>query len=382
MHTHRLFILAVSFLLGLTATLCAEEPAQQPQRKRRILCNYDGWGVLLDRKGSKTHVAITVDDLKEAVREVTEEGSQVDTVLICVNARVMYYPTKVGTVLGELATAEERAKWTPVDKLWLANFQKFFADGNDPWAIMLAEARKRGVEGLLSFRMNDMHQGSILDTKFWRDHPEFRRGRGLDFGHQEVRDHTFLLIQEAVQRYDCDGIELDFNRFPKYFKEGTTAERIAKMNKLVKRIREMLDREGKKRNRRLVLGVRAPSRYPGYSGPPTYQDSLRHGCDPAIWSKNGWIDFLTISRFSRVSYDLPMATWKKLVPEVPIYGSIAGADAKTKQPLTPKDYRRAARKIWDDKGDGIYLFNFLLTRPRNEPLFGVLEELGDRNVSE
>ena len=174
MHIDRLFILAVSFLLALTSPLCAGEPAQRQHRKRRILCNYDGWGVLLDRKGSNKHVAITVNDLKEAVREVTEEGSQVDTVLLCVNARVMYYPTKVGTVLGELATAEQRAKWTPVDKLWLANFQRFFADGYDPWAIMLEEARERGVEGLLSFRMNDMHQGEILDTKFWRDHPEFR----------------------------------------------------------------------------------------------------------------------------------------------------------------------------------------------------------------
>jgi hypothetical protein len=99
-HTNRLFIPVVSFLLALTSTLCAEEPAQQQHRKRRILCNYDGWGVLLDRKGSKKHVAITVNDLKEAIREVTEEGSQVDAVLLCVNARVMYYPTKVGTVLG------------------------------------------------------------------------------------------------------------------------------------------------------------------------------------------------------------------------------------------------------------------------------------------
>ena len=99
-------------------------------------------------------------------------------------------------------------------------------------------------------------------------------------------------------------------------------------------------------------------------------------------SKNGWIDFLTISRFSRVSYDLPMASWKKRVPEIPVYGSIAGADAKTKQPLTPKDYRRAARHIWDEKGDGIYLFNFLLTRPASEPLFEVLEQLGDPHVAE
>ena len=212
MHAHRLFILAIVFLLALTSTLCAKEPVQ---RKRRILCNFDGCSTLFTRKGSKKPEAITADDLKAAIREVTEEGSQVDTVLLCVNAQVMYYPTKVGTMLGTLSTAEERAKWLPANRQWFDNLQKFVADDVDPWAIMLAEARARGVEGLLSFRMNDAHHDAILDTKLWKDHPKFRlQGHALDFGYQEVRDHTFLLIQEAVQRYDCDGIELDFNRFP------------------------------------------------------------------------------------------------------------------------------------------------------------------------
>jgi len=99
--------------------------------------------------------------------------------------------------------------------------------------------------------MNDGHAQEILETKFWVDHPEFHcfnpdQGHTLDYGHKEVRDHMFLLIQEAVQRYDCDGIELDFNRFPIFFKDGTPGEqRIAKMNELVGRIRKMLDKEGK-----------------------------------------------------------------------------------------------------------------------------------------
>jgi len=37
----------------------------------------------------------------------------------------------------------------------------------------------------------------------------------------EVRDYTVGLIDEAMRRYDCDGIELDFNRFPTFFKVGS-----------------------------------------------------------------------------------------------------------------------------------------------------------------
>ncbi len=371
-----LFMLTVSFLVAQPSTLRADEPVEQPPRKRRILCNFDGCSTLFTRKGSKKPEAISANDLKAAIREVTEAGSQVDTVLLCVNAQAMYYPTEVGTMLGTLSTAEERAKWLPADRQWFDNLQTFVANDIDPWAIMLAEARKRGVEGLLSFRMNDAHQKAILDTTFWKDHPEFRlQGHALDFAHQEVRDHIFLLIQEAVGRYDCDGIELDFNRFPTYFKDGTTDERIEKINELVKRIRTMLDREGKKRNRRLVLGVRPPS---SYTGSLTYEDSLAIGCDPVIWSKNGWIDFLTVSRFLSVTYDLPVAPWKKLVPEVPVYGCIEITDSESGGALTPKLYRRAARKIWDDGANGIYLFNFLITREGGrEPSFEVLTELGN-----
>lgn len=288
MHAYRLFSLAVSFLITLASTLCANEPAQQQQsklhRERRILCNYDGTSTLFTRKGSQGPMLITVDDLKEAIREVAEEGSQVDTVLLNVIAQAMYYPTKVGTMIGTLSTAEDRETWTPADRQWHESLRHFLDNGIDPFAVMLAEAKRLKLEALLSFRMNDGHQMAILETKFWAEHPEFHlfhpdQGHTLDYGHQEVRDHMLLQIEEAVQRYDCDGIELDFNRFPIFFNEKTSGEqRVAKMNKLVGRIRKMLDVEGKKRNRHLVLGVRPPSE--NYTVPSTYEGSLKVGCDP------------------------------------------------------------------------------------------------------
>jgi hypothetical protein len=381
MRRYCLLILTGGFLLAPISAIRAEKP---PARQRRILCNYDGTSTLFTRKESQGPVPITVEDLKEAIREPSYKGSQVDTVLICVCAQVMYYPTKVGTMLGALSTAEDRKKWAPGQRQWYRNLKHFHDNSIDPWAVMLAEAKRRKLEALLSFRMNDGHgHVPILHTKFWVDHPECRyQGHTLDYGRKEVRDHMFLQIQEAVQRYDCDGIELDFNRFPILFKDGTTQERVAKMNELVGRIRKMLDEEGKKRNRRLVMGVRPPS--PNYSSPATYEGSLKHGCDPVAWMKNGWIDFVTVSRFLHVTYDLPVADWKKVITEIPVYGCIEIVDDKTGAALTPKQYRRAARHIWDEGADGIYLFNFFITRetPSTEPVFEVLKDLGDPGVTE
>ena len=360
--------------------------AEKPVRQRRILVNYDGGSTLYSRKGSQGPVRLTAEDLREAIREVSFEGSQVDTVLLCVNAQVMYYPTKVGTMLGSLATPEEKKKLPRNIQQWIANLNHFVKRGIDPWAVMVAEAKRQKREVLLSFRMNDGHDGVHLETRFWRDNKKFHcfdpgQGHTLNYGHKEVRDHMFLLIQEAVRRYDCDGIELDFNRFPILFKGGTTTERIAKMNSFVRRLRTMLDAEGKKRKRRLVLGVRPPTE--NYDVPATYQGSRKVGCDPVAWARNGWIDFVTVSRFLSVTFDLPVAPWKKLITEVPVYGCIEIVDKKNGVALTPRQYRRAAQHIWSEKADGVYLFNFLITREGStEPAFEVLKQIGSPDVVE
>ena len=360
--------------------------AEKPVRQRRILVNYDGGSTLYSKKGSQGPVRLTAEDLREAIREVSFEGSQVDTVLLCVNAQVMYCPTKVGTMLGSLATPEEKKKLPRNIQQWIANLNHFVKRGIDPWAVMVAEAKRQKREVLLSFRMNDGHDGVHLETRFWRDNKKFHcfdpdQGHTLNYGHKEVRDHMFLLIQEAVRRYDCDGIELDFNRFPILFKGGTTTERITKMNGFVRRLRTMLDAEGKKRKRRLVLGVRPPTE--NYDVPATYQGSRKVGCDPVAWARNGWIDFVTVSRFLSVTFDLPVAPWKKLITEVPVYGCIEIVDKKNGVALTPRQYRRAAQHIWSEKADGVYLFNFLITREGStEPAFEVLKQIGSPDVVE
>jgi len=378
-------ILFTAVLGGSLADLAvAAEPDRSP-RQRRIIYNFDGDSCMFTRAGGKGPVAITVDDLKTLIKEITYEGSQVDTMLVCINAQVMYYPTKVGTMRGTQCTPEQRIKWPAGQKQRFENMKRFFDAGIDPYAVMLAAAKRRGLEALLTFRMNDAHGNDFLRTKFWTDHPKMRLGGGgaLDFAHAEVRNYVFGLIHEAVQRYDCDGIELDFQRFPTFFNSGTTEERTAKTNSLVKRVRKMLDEEGKKRKRHLVLAARIPSDYGRM--PPSYDTSRKIGCDPAAWAKNGWVDFLTVAEFLHVRYDLPIAPWKKLISEVPIYGSIECAEGgPEKNYLTPEKYRRAARHLWEDGADGIYLFNFFCLRElgadAREPPFEVLKELGGRNL--
>ena len=156
-------------------------------RARRVLYNFDGDSGMFTRAGGKGPAAITRDDLERAIAEVAYDGSRVDTILVCVNAQVMYYPTSVGTMRGTVSTPEERQHWPDSEKQRFENLRRFFDAGVDPYAVMLAEARRRGREALLTFRVNDAHGNDFLRTRFWEDHPDCRLGKGaLDFGREEV----------------------------------------------------------------------------------------------------------------------------------------------------------------------------------------------------
>lgn len=353
----------------------------QARKQRRVLYNFDGDSCLVTRANSKGPVALDVEDLKRLVEEVAYDGSQVDTVLVCINAQVMYYPTHIGTMRGTNSTPEERAKWPASERQRFENVAAFFHSGVDPYAVILAEAKARGREALFSFRMNDDHGTDFLRTALLAEHPEWRLGTkqyqgsgAMDFAQAEVRTYTFRLIREAVMRYDCDGIELDFNRFPTYFKDGTTDERVTLMNDLVQSVREMLDKVGELRERKMVLAVRVPSNY-GRT-PPTPETAREIGCDVRAWVENGWVDFVTVSEFLFERGDLPIAAWKQAITKVPVYGGIECTRGGGEKNLTAEEYQAAARKLVSEGVDGVYLFNFFTSRELGaeayEPPFGVL----------
>ena len=170
-HFHRRAVWSIISTFLIVPTAFFAMAADQPRSSRRVLYNFDGDSCLSTKANSKGPVPITVDDVRKLIEEVASDGSQVDTVLVCINAQVMYYPTKIGTMRGALSTPEEREKWPASEKQRFQNLKNFFDAGVDPYAIMLEETRRRGKEALLTFRMNDDHGNDFLRTQFRVDHP-------------------------------------------------------------------------------------------------------------------------------------------------------------------------------------------------------------------
>src|SRR5258708_39231494 len=113
-------------------------------------------------------------------------------------------------------------------------------------------------------------------------------------------------------------MEVEFNRFRTFFKDGTTEERVAKMSSLVERVRKLLNDVGRARGRRLVLSVRPPSNL-GRT-PPTPDTARQLGCDVPAWVKNGWGDFVAASELLHELGDLPTGFLQTTVTTVPGYG--------------------------------------------------------------
>jgi hypothetical protein len=105
-------------MLGLLLVSgCSEVDAAPAQR--RILYNLDGDSCMTLKAGRKGPGPIDTADLRRIVEELTAKGSQVDTLPVCINAQVLYFPTRVGTLRGTLSTPEEREKWPEGERLLL-----------------------------------------------------------------------------------------------------------------------------------------------------------------------------------------------------------------------------------------------------------------------
>ncbi len=95
-----------------------------------------------------------------------------------------------------------------------------------------------------------------LSQPLWRRLEMLRQGapgyfaRALDYAHPEVRDHYRALIVETLERYDVDGLELDFMREPYLFSAGKEPEGRLLLTAWLREIRGLVDTATKRRGHR------------------------------------------------------------------------------------------------------------------------------------
>jgi hypothetical protein len=250
-------------------------------------------------------------------------------------------------------------------------------EGVDYPARMIGRSRHHGISPWISLRMNDVHVNGNLDhpihSDFWRKPELFRKGhpgyyaRALDYGHAEVRGHYQALIVETLERYDIDGLELDFMREPYLFSKGKEQEGRLILNEWLRGIRTLVDEAAKRRGHAVKLGVRVPS------SPDTAQGL---GLDAPTWAREGLVDLVVVTpRWSTIDFTLPIGRWRELLGD---RVTLAGGLEVNYQPylgipnrmVTKEEATGAAIGVWSGGADVVYLFNYF---QNNHPNWSIPE---------
>lgn len=289
------------------------------------------------------------------------------------------------------------AIWDPVDGKppqgrWPENARRLAESGLDIYAIWIARCREKGVSPWLSMRMNDIHDvdnlSSYLHSSFWRDRPEFWRvpkgspspwqNRAMNYAHAEVRQHQMAFVLELLERYDPDGLELDWMRFGWHLTPGHEREEGLYLTEFVREVRNLTRIWSDKRGHTIHLGVRVPAHPDAAAG---------LGMDGVLWAREELIDLLVPCPFwSSSDFDIPVELWKerlgdavKTVSVIPAleYNARSWPGGQAVANTLESAYGFAA-SAWNRGADGIYLFNWMdsETQPVNAESYRILLQRG------
>jgi len=346
-------------------------PAWLPHGSRRLLYNNDG-----------SNIPMAYDTLtpqRAYTRIDPFAGIGVTTFLHNPNpGQNMGYPSRMAPMYHWDTTDNALRGWPLLGKRMSDNFARLVRDSIDPVGLVLDRAKLRGMESFITFRMNELHDvdkpESPLLGPFWKQHPEWRVGgyagwgkEALNYAVPEVRNYYFALLKEVVERYDLDGLELDFMRFPYYFpyKADSMRSYAAIMTEFVERVRKMTLAAGSARRRQILLSARVPSS-------PQSCDYV--GLEPALWCSRGLIDFLTVAPFLSTEIDIPVDKFKAVCGSVPVYAGLEYTIGD--RMMTREEMRATAALLYASGADGLYLFNYFTRWDVGlEPDFQLLSEL-------
>lgn len=255
--------------------------------------------------------------------------------------------------------------------------RRYMMEGKEPVALTIKTARDCGIAPFLSYRMNEHHYTNnpeaATHSKFWKEHQHLmleEEGSNLNYLEDEVRAYYRALIFELLDRYDVDGFECDFMRFPKYLPADKVEEGIPVMTGFLREIRAKLDEVGKARGKRLSFSVRVPR------SPKLARDI---GLDVAAWDQEGLVDIVNVSSMFRVSQEVDIEGFRAVVKNATILGEMHFVSQPGEAPggywvninrlTSPEIYQSTALSYLERGADGVSLFNFAYTRDHsfNEP---------------
>ena len=347
------------------------------ERRRRLIYNNDGNDIFLKiHENPKSFLS---------QRIIPALNTQVDSIFYCTGGTTVYdHDTNVAQRSDDL---HERMNFNaPQSVNRHANMRMLRRAGVDSLSLVTKHVHEAGLEVFWTHRINDIHD-SFTDWLFsdWkREHPQYLMGTPddkkrhdishprymwstLDFEKPEVLDYLYRITEEVCQRYDVDGIEIDYFRHPLFFRPNlqykpATPVQVEIMTGFQRRIREMAYLEGNRRGRPILVAAHVPM---------SRQTCLHVGIDLERWLRDDLLDVLVAG-----SGYQPMSMPTKKIAElghahgVPVYPNISNSGMEQWSGRV-EAWRAAASNVWQAGADGMNLFNWF-PGAQNDPLFTTL----------
>lgn len=251
-------------------------------------------------------------------------------------------------------------------------FADWLAAGHDFLPDVVSRSRVRGLEVFFSYRVNSNCDPNFDSVDHWSEHPDWlidysdspnappdnhrfsvdpnrEPTSNWNYANPKLREFQLAAVEELVQRYDLDGLQLDFARTPPFFDVGHQWELRDHLTEWLHDIRSMMLRIEAERSRPLLLAVRIG---------PSIEGCHFDGIDIEAWLKHRLVDLVIVGCRT---FDLDITEFRCLegsehVKFYPCHDNHHSSDAYKHTPLP---MLRGIATNWSRRGaDGIVLFNF------------------------
>jgi Glycosyl hydrolase-like 10 len=299
--------------------------------------------------------------------------------------------TRRGVLFGEGKTEF----WRQGDKMASQIVNNLYKHGINPLQVIAEHLNSEKIHVNATLRLNATYPPRIAASHngpFLMENPQFRiinaqgkRSWQLSYAHPEVRDFMVSVLEDAIA-CGVDGVHLQFLRHPPFF--GIDKPLIAEykkrygdfdpkkdymnkkwqklqcevMTKFIKKIRQMLDAQGLKHNKKLTL-----------SASFDFKDYYSQGLDVATWIKSAWVSVISPGYYGvgGQTFDLKpfvkmsQGTSCKIFPnlEMTLLGSDPTPDSETGKVIITResvslDYgRKLFLEFYNQGAYGMYPFN-------------------------
>lgn len=246
--------------------------------------------------------------------------------------------------------------------------------GTDPLAVLLERARVRHLPVLAGFRLNRFMPKFGMESWFKANPhvalseascPMYANTFSANLALPEVREHFVENSMDVVERYEVDGLHLEFMRAIPFF-ERDEPDKVGHMKEFLQMLRRELDRIGMHQGRRLELSIwcGTPQNYQVIRKglfPPEFCELEFHGIDLSAWIAEGWVDRLMLSTWSggpgKRGLPVDLSPWVERArgTRTRVLGEI---DNPCDMP-EPEHLQKAESviRLVDSTSDGAFLFN-------------------------